>query len=419
MDLSGWDAAQKALCGLTVLAAIPVVLFAIWADYYAQYMAKARKNSPNFDPKVERERIRIAQFCVGLFETLLFLGSMELAQEHPRTCTAIFFIALLSIGIIRIALERPLDPPLLSPGNKSESRASASGSKALLFGLASGFLYVMTVMSFVKVCAWIAQGLHFSSVAAGTLVMLGAAVGIFSGLALNFALAPWQMRHSLPVVAMTEDELEFAKPVLEQAGIQNIQCWIVEEQQAMAAIAGFSWGGGVFKPALFISRKVKNTLTELELQAVIAHEASHVLAKHLRKRVLLSAALIISLTFIAIFATLATYKFAPTGPFQGSAGMFIGCAAFFCAYFILQKQSRVHEFQADWLAVHKLGADFDAWSNSLRKMDQLNGFPLLPGMLSSHPRTEIRIANVAKMIEFMAVLKKTEAQQPSREKPAA
>lgn len=408
VDLSAWDSSEKALFGLAVLAAIPVVLFALWADYYARYLVIARKQMPGFDPKTERDRIRVAQFCVGLFETVLFLGSMELAQQYPKTCTAIFFGALLSLGLIRIALERPLDPPVLNPV-KFDGKKAASGSKALLFGLLSGFLYVLTLMSFVKAATWIAMTFHFSNIGGASFVMLSAAVGIFCGLSLNFALAPWQMRHSLSVVPMTEEELALLKPPIERAGLKDFNCWIVDEPQATAAIAGFSKGVGVFKPALFISRKVITALTKEELHAVVAHEAAHVLAKHLRKRVLLSATLIVSLTFLAIFCTLATYKFAPQGSLQSSSGMLFGCAAFFCAFFILQKQSRVHEFQADWLAVQKLGADFEAWASSLRKMDALNGFKLLPGALSTHPRTEIRIQNVAKMIEFMSIMKKAEA----------
>ena len=409
MDFSVPENTDQALLGLAVLATIPVVLFALWADYYGRYVQAARKNIPGFDPKIERERIRIAGGCVLIFELVLFVGSFDLVEAYPKACGLAIVGCLLAVGFIQAGVENELVPRQLTPASASTPpKRTSSGMKALLFGLMSGFFYVFTLMTFVKASVWIATALQFSTPASASFVMVGAALGIFAGLTLNFALAPWQLKNSLAVTAMTDEEKATVCGSMEKAGLKNFEYWVIEEQQATAAIAGFRGGFGFFRPALFISRKVMSTLSKDEISAVVAHEAAHVLAKHLRKRVLLSASLIVSLTFMALFFTLATFTWLPGSSAQSGAGMFFGVVAFGFAFFILQRQNRVHEFQADWLAVQKLGASFESWATALRKMDQLNGFPLLRGALSSHPRTELRIQNVAKMIEFFGTLKKAE-----------
>jgi Zn-dependent protease with chaperone function len=241
--------------------------------------------------------------------------------------------------------------------------------------------------------------------------MGAAAVGIFSGLSINFALAPWQMKKTLPVIAPTDEEKALLAGPMDQAGLKNFEYWIIEDRVATAAIAGYRGGFGVFKPAVFISRALMTNLSKTEVAAVIAHEAAHVMANHLRKRILLSGALIASLTFAALFCTLASFTFIPGASAHEGIGMIFGVAAFGLAFFVIQRQNRVHEFEADWLAIRNLGADFESWASALRKMDQLNGFKPLPGLLSSHPQTETRIQNVAKMIEFFSIMKKTETPQ--------
>jgi heat shock protein HtpX len=417
MDLTTPESLDQAVKGLAVLAAIPVVLFALWADYYVAYLRTAIKSAPQFDPKIEKERVHIAAACVVLFEFILFVGSLDIIEAYPKICSAVFLAGLIGIGYVQAGVEKQFVPKQLGPAPLNPRKA-VSGFRALLFGLLSGFLYVATLVMFVKVSAWVAGGFHFSSPWSAVFVMTGAAAGIFSGLTLNFALAPWQMKNSVSVTPMTEEEAITVSAPMDKAGLKNFSLWVIEDRLATAAIAGFSWGRGVFRPALFVSRTVMNSLTKEELTAVVAHEAAHVLAQHLRKRVLLSASLIIALTFMAVFGTLATFTFFPGASTQSGLGMVFGIFSFGMAFFILQKQNRVHEFQADWIAIQKLGADFECWANALRKMDQMNGFPVLPGALSSHPRTETRIQNVAKMIEYISTIRKTEAPAANKDRAA-
>lgn len=402
-------APERVFSGLAVLAIIPVVLFALWAEYFDGYVETARKKSSEFDPKNERDRIRIAAGGVLVFETLLFLGALDLVGEFPKASTFLTFGSILAVGAIQARLEKKLQPVALSAA-PLHARKVADGMRILLFGVMSGFLYVFCLMAFVKAAIWIVTASHMSSVWGSCFVMGAAAIGILGGLTVNFALAPWQMKNSLSMTAMTEDQITQFKAPMERAGLTGFEYWIVEDSQATAAVAGFRNGKGIFRPSLFVSRKVMTSLTAEQITAIVAHEAAHVLAQHLKKRILLSAFMITGLTFLAVFATVASLLWMPSQSAQNGVGFIFGCAGFFLAYYVLQRQGRVHEFQADWLAVQKLGADFDAWANALRKMDELNGYPSLPGALSSHPRTEIRIQNVARMIEFMGELRKAEAE---------
>ena len=411
MDSSTTETVAQTVKGLAILAAIPVVLFALWADYFGRHLKNARKSTPGFDPKFERERVRIAAACALLFEFVLGLGSLNTLQHYPEGTVIGLLACLLTVGFIQAGLEKQLVPVSLSAEATAASarRGVATGSRALLLAVLSGLLYVVTLICFIKAGAWISSALHFSNVWGAAFVMAAAAAGIFCGLALNFALAPWQMRHSLPVTPVTSDEGDVIWMTLENAGLKGVSCWIVEERHGTAAIAGFRRGSGIFRPALFISRSVMTSLTKDEITAVVAHEAAHALARHLRKRVMLSASLIISLTLLAVFMSLAAFMYFPGAGMQGGFGMIFGMTAFAMAFLVLQKQNRVHEFEADWIAIHKLGADYESWASALRKMDQLNGFTTRGGAFSSHPRTEIRIQNVAKMIEYFALARKDPA----------
>ncbi|MBI3556788.1 MAG: hypothetical protein HY074_11035, partial [Deltaproteobacteria bacterium] len=71
----------------------------------------------------------------------------------------------------------------------------------------------------------------------------------------------------------------------------------------------------------------------------------------------------------------------------------------FSPYFVARKQVRRHELEADSYAVFRLGADLDALSSALRRIDTLNDLPsdrkdptsvLSPE--TAHPTTELRIS---------------------------
>jgi Zn-dependent protease with chaperone function len=291
--------------------------------------------------------------------------------------------------------------------------------KALFFGILGGLSYMITMITVVKIFAWGAEVFKMSNSAGAVFVMVGAAFGIFAGLLLNFALAPWQMKNSLPVSKLTEGPLlDKLSKVFTHS--EHFDFFIVEVEAprtATAMVAGFSGGHGPFKPAVFIARSLLNQLTSGELCAVIAHEAAHINRSHLAKRLAFSGVLIVGLTFLSVFAILAVHFLFPVGEWQSSSGSFFGFLALITTFRALSWQSRRHETEADVICTKTLSR-FDEWASALRKIDAFNGVTpeqaKRPSMIKTlfgqgHLPTEIRIEQVKKLIGY------TEKTQASEE----
>lgn len=422
------EAAQQAVMGLAVLAAIPVVLFALWAEYFGQYIDNLEKHDPKYDRKLELDRAKMASTCVLLFEVVLFVGSMDVLKIYPKLCSATLIAAIVFLGITQAGIERRLRPLPGTPSPESTpvpARKEDGGSnisetapttanplRALLFAAFGGFSYVLTLMGTVRVFVWIAQTLHFSDQNAALFVMFGAAVGIFGGLLLNFALAPWQMRNSLPVYRLPEGSVRTElETVFKNIGKPKFEFYVINVEGARtltALVSGFSFGRGLFQPAVFISKSLMSQLTPEEFKAVIAHEAAHIAHNHLFKRVVLSASLIVALTFVSIFGVLLIHALFPNNAPDAFAPveMFFGLISLVLTFRTLAKQSRKHESEADWICVSQYGSNFVDWSNALRKIDALNGVSASKPANNlwtqffgrGHPDTETRISVIETLL---------------------
>jgi Zn-dependent protease with chaperone function len=411
MDQEVIDGARQAVEGLLVLAAIPVVLYALWAEYFSHHLDGLKETNPEFDRKAEMEKAKTASICVLLFEIVLFIGSADLLKIYPKTCALVLLGATFALGAVQAGLERKLRLPEAQLKTAPVSRPQGVNPlKALFFGLLGGFSYMVTMITVVKIFAWIADSAKMSNSTGAVFVMVGAAFGIFSGLLLNFALAPWQMKNSLPVTKLPEGPLlEKISKVFKNAN--RFDFFVVEieaPRTATAMVAGFSVGRGPFKPAVFVSRSLLNQLTDGELCAVIAHEAAHIDRSHLAKRLAFSGVLIVGLTFLSVFAILAVHFLFPVGDWQGSMGSVFGFLALIATFRALSWQSRRHETEADVICANS-ASRFEEWASALRKIDSFNGVTSeqarSPGLVKSlfgqgHLATEIRIAQVGNLIGY-------------------
>jgi Zn-dependent protease with chaperone function len=390
------EGAQQAVMGLAVLAAIPVVLFALWAEYFHKYIDTLEKHDPKYDRKLELDRAKMASTCVLLFEVVLFVGSMDVFKIYPKACAAALMTAIVFLGVAQAGIERKLRPlpvaqnpdgtavDVRTPsgavgGPAAPTATSANPLRALLFAAFGGFSYVLTLLGTVRAFIWVAQTLHFSDQNAALFVMFGAAVGIFGGLLLNFALAPWQMRNSLPVYRLPEGPVRTeVETLFKNIGKQNFEFYVINVEGARtltALVSGFAFGRGLFQPAVFISKSLMTQLNPEEFKAVIAHEAAHIAQNHLFKRVVMSASLIVALTFVSIFGVLLVHFMFPSNAPDSLAPveMIFGFISLILTFRALAKQSRKHESEADWICVSQYGSDFADWSSALRKIDLLNG----------------------------------------------
>ncbi len=162
---------------------------------------------------------------------------------------------------------------------------------------------------------------------------------------------------------------------------------VIESEQVNAfAIPG----GYVF----FYTGLLRQLESEAELAAVLAHEISHVVARHGVKR--LQAAMGVSLAWELVFGD--------------DISQAVEAAAQLGLLLVFSGYSRAHEREADRFAVHymiKAGYDPYGAVSMLEKLAALGdaGYPnVFDKLAASHPETKERIANVRAQIAEMGPL---------------
>jgi Zn-dependent protease with chaperone function len=235
-------------------------------------------------------------------------------------------------------------------------------------------------------------------------VLTGGALGVGLGLLANFALGAYHLKKILPVTAIPAGPLrDSLAECFTRHGLAAPELWRVESErreagmpgsraEATAMIAGFNGGRWIFTPGLFISRGAIEALTTDQLRAVVLHEVSHLQLRHLRNRLLSSAALIVGLTVVATFCVFLSLVFLPEGPGRSLVSYAAAAGAMIVSFRGLSAQSRRHELEADRHAVLQLGADPDALGEALRKFDEINHSEgRRPGRVGTHPSTSARL----------------------------
>jgi len=446
---------DSAVKGLAVLTAIPVVMLAIWADYFGQALAKLAKENAHYDRKTELFKIRLAGLCAIFFQFGIFMGTGPVRRDSPVVANLIFVVGVLLQSVIQSSAEGKLRKPSLSLRPVSNSRAHDGDEKpatdtplahahangepaeqmtlalrAFFWATVGGALYLAGFALPVILVSFLAKFLHASQPVLTALIITSAIAGMLGGVALNFALGAFYLRRMLPAKEIAPGELrtELEKSFAD-AGLSAPSFWILEtgrQREATAMMAGFAGGLGVFRPGLFLSRGLLETLEPEEIRAVVLHEVSHVKLAHLRKRLLYSAALVVGTTAVATFCVFLASVFLPESEARSMIGFAAAAGAFILTFKCLAKQSQHHEFEADACSVGTLGARLDALASALRKLDQANGktpMPLDPLSLtgtSGHPSTERRVAELrARFPETVGTAGVSETPREDERKKAA
>lgn len=187
--------------------------------------------------------------------------------------------------------------------------------------------------------------------------------------------APLIVRLMMPTRAVTDPMiLKALERCFERAKLNKPTFWTIEMDHWKfhnAMITGLSFGRGPFRQALLFSRSLVEKLQPDEFEAIIAHEISHLALHHVRKRfifgfiaVLIGAAVSIPITMFS-----STYL-----PAAYAVTTFAGCylLALVIQIFLIRRQVRVQEMEADAHAVLILGANFDSFSSAMQKLAALN-----------------------------------------------
>ena len=200
----------------------------------------------------------------------------------------------------------------------------------------------------------------------------------------------------------TRRVLESLKASFARARFSPLSFRVIEMERfrmANALVAGVSWGRGVFAPVLFVTRTLVQHCNAEELEAVICHEMSHLALRHLRRRFYYSFGLVFVTVFFLAGLSFLSSASVPVSRQAAKAMLGISMlAALGAQLYLIRRQVRVHEIEADTYAVGTFGVKFEAMASALRKLDLLNdqlGDKKDPSTYlcagCGHPTTEQRI----------------------------
>jgi Zn-dependent protease with chaperone function len=273
-----------------------------------------------------------------------------------------------------------------------------------------------------------------------TLLLLGMAVGVVGGLCLSFAMGALFARKIMNAKPAPEGELRDALTQLFLKSKCDVpEFWVIDSQETHLGnvmMAGFPKGRGFFKPGFFVSSRIFGALTEGEFRSVVLHEISHWRLKHLKRRFIFSAGLILCASLITGLSVLSSRLAGVSEQGQTLVGFTSLLTSFLFAFRLLARLVKFQEIAADIHSIEKLGSALSDLSSALRKLDKAEtGQSLRPdpsllrpprtldpeSMLVSlgHPGTEHRIRVLERYFERQAQLKKEAAKAEQSDSQAA
>lgn len=396
---------SQPLQALLILVAIPPVGFLLFADYERRLVDRLlllRELQKTGRAMIELQKVRLVSLIAMVFQLALFLGSGRVRAEQMGLSLVAFLSAIVIQAIAQARLEGIIrlgageDEAITLKTPRGLLLVALKGIAAIIVG---AVLYAFCVLGTLKLTALIFGKEH------PWLFFVAGWLGIFAGLALNFALGRFFLRFTIPArrIGRDEPEWELLRDAFSRTGrtppayVWSDSAWSPQT----VVIAGFRHLPGSL--ALFISPRAFKELTPQELHAVFCHEAAHQYRSHLLKRLGLALALIfmstLSVTALLVLGFMAA-RGESGGNTQGSPmglGALLAFTAFLITFKALAGQSQAHELEADRTAIQELGADTLALISALRKIDQ---FSLGPNasthrsgaqILITHPDTEARI----------------------------
>lgn len=153
---------------------------------------------------------------------------------------------------------------------------------------------------------------------------------------------------------------------------------------------------------IFFIENLDSVLSEDEIDFVLYHEAAHGLSKHPIHRTLLG------LGVFAFFVFSEGAAFALRAP---SLSFAFAVVSLVWGYFLLKKQSEMHELEADVLAINLQGGTIEALNHALSaikkldtfsgKAEQAEGHWRARDVLSTHPQTTQRLAYLESMFAHL------------------
>jgi Zn-dependent protease with chaperone function len=393
---------------LVIATAIPVVMFALWVEYFRQDWESP--DNPERDaeggPEGAITRIRLAGLLGTSLQLVIFLAMSPMRQEDSVAGAVGLWVALAGLVAQRVMQAR-LETSVIQSAPRSETldRIASSGGRILgtqmiwafagvvvylgMLGLGLGSTAVL--IAYFKLSGWKA----LAALGAGTLL------GYSLALASNFVLSPWFMRRMIPGGELPGGELRSQiTRWFEESQTQPPEMRVTEMQlrgMANAWVTGLAWMRGPFRPVLWLSPALVSTLTASELEAVIKHEIVHLRQNHLTQRFVLawSMSLLVLVTLASALGLAALLPPQHAGPVLPAFSIFLAAALVWGSLKAIEEQAHLHELEADARCITELGARPSSLAAALHKVAAINGD--LPSR--THPTLIARLKALEPLLE--------------------
>jgi Zn-dependent protease with chaperone function len=425
----------KSLLGLLIAAAIPVVMFALWAEYFKEETATERDESPGqqADEELVMERltrIRLAGLIATCLQLVIFLATSPVREEGPVQSIVgllVTLAALVTQRAIQLRLERDNLPAMEKSGSPRFDQQIFPSS--LFWAFAGMFIYFGILSGCVLASAVAVAVLKVEGMGALGVIGAGALVGYSLALASNFAISPWLFKKMIPSREVRDPRLQAmlsrcfeagAVPAPEfreipEGSVRSVNAWVT----------GFAGMGGALRPVLWLTPRLVEEFFkggfDAEFEAIIKHEVAHMRLRHLARRFMLawSMSLVVLGTMAGSLAINAFFRGQEVASALPVFSLAAAVGLLWLALHLARKQARMQELEADLFAVRELGASASSLVSALNRIEGWNA-PLegrAPGepskTVGSHPASAERIAALAPLAAAEA------ASRPSDQKRAA
>jgi Zn-dependent protease with chaperone function len=392
---------MKPVFGLAIASAIPVVMFALWAEYFSEDWRKSRESREDEEElEVSIARVRLAGLLATTLQLVLFLATSGIRHEDSLAGVAGIWITLAALVTQRIhqaSLERMLLEGQSAATTAQLKNPSPLAGPTLLWAFAGVAIYLGILGASLFSTAVAIAVFKWTGLKAMAAVAVGTMSGYTAALASNFLVSPWILGKMLPSKAL-ENGPEFGR-ISEYFGASGVPLPEIRVlapdaplRSSNAWVSGVSWAARWIRPTLWLTPALLELLDERELEAVVKHEIIHLRKNHLTQRFLLawSMSILVLFTVAAAMGLSVILPAAQVGPILPAFSLFLAVAMVWGSIRGLEEQSRNHELEADHLCVMELGASAGALASAIRKVDAAN--PAASAALArSHPTLELRL----------------------------
>ncbi|MBS1962766.1 MAG: M48 family metalloprotease [Bdellovibrionales bacterium] len=176
-------------------------------------------------------------------------------------------------------------------------------------------------------------------------VVLSTVAGFAAGASASLFASPLVLRHAF-----------FARPIGEWNGIRLFAAADADLPGGApnVFVSGFSFGFGPFRPAIFVAEGAARILPRPALEAVLAHEYSHLACRHLGKRVFAGITTFVAASFFTSIALIGLHWSGYT-EFGGFLSLLSGVIPAALTWMTVRRLLWDQEFEADAHAMDRLG----------------------------------------------------------------